>query len=152
MAKPQLESGENLHVDLGAPLSRLSYPTMELVLWTGIAWIALGWMAKEDFPDLHRSGVLLVWFVLLAWRFFLPLVHNRREIFRVTDHRIITRGGKLGTRPESIPLEWVSAVRRKRSTLYIWVANRPQPLAFYRVPKAKAVCERIAALTGAPTP
>ncbi|KAA8723440.1 PH domain-containing protein [Corynebacterium spheniscorum] len=152
MAPPKLETGESLQVDLSAPLSRLLYPAMELVLWTGLCWIALGWLFQQGSPELHRTLVLILWLVLVAWRFLLPYIHNRREIFRVTDHRIITRGGKLGTRMESIPLEWISAVRRKRSTVYIWIINRPQPLAFYRVPKAKAVCERISSLTGVGTP
>ena len=124
--------------DVCAPLSSLTIPLLELVLVTGVAWMAVGWMDVTPHVDVGmRNMVVLVWALLALWRFLLPLVASRRRRFIVTDKRILARGRRGAV--DSIPLRQIHSVRRERGGLTVAVYGYPQPIVFERVGKARAV-------------
>ena len=75
--------------DVCAPLSSLTIPLLELVLITGVAWMAIGWMDVTPYIDpAVRNATVLVWALVALWRFVGPVVASRRRRFIVTDKRI----------------------------------------------------------------
>lgn len=134
--------------DVCAPLSSLTIPLLELVAITGVAWIAIGWMDVTPHVDLAlRNLVVLIWALLVAWRFLVPLVASRRRRFVVTDKRILARGRRGAV--DSIPLRQIHSARRKRGGISIAVYGFAQPILFEQVGKTRAVEKELQRALGA---
>lgn len=124
--------------DVCAPLSSLTFPLLELVALTGVAWMAIGWMDVTPHIDPGmRNIVVLIWAMLALWRFVLPLVSSRRRRFVVTDKRVLARGRRGAV--DSIPLRQIHSVRRERGGLWVALYGYAQPVRFDRVGKTRAV-------------
>lgn len=133
--------------DVCAPVSTLTIPLLELVLITGVAWMAIGWMDVTPHVDpAMRNLVVLLWALLALWRFVGPLVASRRRRFVVTDKRILARGRRGAV--DSIPLRQIHSVRRERGGLNVAVYGYAQPIRFERVGKTRAVEKTIKAQLG----
>ena len=57
--------GEVVRADLTSPLHTLTFPTLELILVTGLSWMLIGWLDQPgmDTDPQLRNAVLLVWLV-----------------------------------------------------------------------------------------
>ena len=134
----QTNKGEQVLVDVCAPLSTLTFPLMELIVITGVAWIAIGWMdVTPNVDPVLRNVVVLAWALLALWRFVAPLVSSRRRRFILTDRRILARGRRGAV--DSIPLEQVHSARRVKGSISVAVYGYDRPLLFEQVGKARAV-------------
>lgn len=139
-----ISPNENVLVDMTAPLSALVFPFLELVLLTGLAWMGIGWLDNpNNFPQyeaaLLHNGIVVVWLVLVVWRFVLPLLRSRKQRFIVTNQRIVARPAKLTAKVDSIPLGQVLDVARRRKGISLAVRGFSYPLYFGGVPKSKKV-------------
>lgn len=138
---------EQLHYDLTAPLSSLTFPVIESLFLTAVCWMAIGWVDSQIIPDLH-NGIVALWFFLLCWRLFLPIARSRRQRFALTNQRIIVRAPSFGAREDSIPLAYVQGAYKRKGALYVDVAGMAQPLIFRDVPRTKKVAAEINQLLG----
>lgn len=134
----QTHDGEQVLVDVCAPLSTLTFPFMELIVITGVAWIAIGWMdVTPGIDPALRNLVVVLWALLALWRFVGPLVASRRRRFMLTDRRILARGRRGAV--DSIPLEQIHSARRVKGGISVAVYGYDRPLVFEDVGKARAV-------------
>lgn len=134
----QTHDGEQVLVDVCAPLSTLTFPLMELIVITGVAWIAIGWMdVTPGIDPALRNLVVALWALLALWRFVGPLVASRRRRFMLTDRRILARGRRGAV--DSIPLEQIHSARRVKGGISVAVYGYDRPLVFDQVGKARAV-------------
>ncbi|MDK7179862.1 hypothetical protein [Corynebacterium riegelii] len=136
----QFKVGEDEVVlaDVTAPVSDLIFPLLELILITGICWIAIGWMdVTATVPLVARNAMVILWLVLGFWRFGVPVIRGRRRRFVVTDRRVLARGrtGKV----DSIPHSQIHSVRRNRGELWVGVYGYPRPIRFEQVGKTRAL-------------
>lgn len=138
---------EQLRYDLTAPLKTLTFPVIESLFLTTVCWMAIGWVDTQGIPDLH-NGIVSLWFFLVCWRLFLPILRSRRQRFALTDQRIIVRAPGFGAREDSIPLMHVVGAYKKKGALYVDVAGMNRPLVFQDVPRAKKVAAEINQLVG----
>ncbi|UIZ92604.1 hypothetical protein JZY91_02035 [Corynebacterium sp. CNCTC7651] len=136
-----LGEGEVVLADVSAPLSTLIFPLLELIVITGIAWIAIGWMdVTPGVEPFVRNAVVLVWLLLALWRFGVPVVRSRRRRFLVTDHRILARGRSGGV--DSIPHRQIHSVGREHGGITVAIYGYERPIHFEQVGKTRAV-ERV---------
>ena len=111
---------------------------MELIVITGVAWIAIGWMdVTPGIDPALRNLVVALWALLALWRFVGPLVASRRRRFMLTDRRILARSARGAV--DSIPLRQIHSFRRQRGGLSIALWGFDQPVFFPQVGKARAV-------------
>ncbi|MDO5031137.1 hypothetical protein [Corynebacterium sp.] len=138
MSLMKLGRGETVRVDVTAPFRTLLFPFLELILVTGVAWIAIGWADVRGIDVALRNGLVALWVVLAVWRFVIPLIKSRRRRFIVTNLRVIARdGGHI----DSIPLRDIRGARRRRGGISLAIHGYEQPMYFPSVPKAKRVEE-----------
>ena len=140
---------EHVYVDLTSPLSAMLFPVMELILITGVCWMAIGYLDRlpdrfgyvpaTDFPDGTREVILTIWAVLALWRFVLPLLRQRRYRVTVTDRKLLVRPSGLRSRYDSIPINYLRGVQRRRNTLILGVGGQHRPYVMADVPKARKV-------------
>lgn len=124
--------------DITAPLGSLVFPLLELILITGISWIAIGWMdVTTTVPLALRNGVVVLWLVLSVWRFVVPVVRGRRRRFIVTDRRVLARGGT--GKVDSIPHSQIHSARRAGGGVNLTVYGFPRPIRFDQVGKTRQV-------------
>lgn len=129
---------ETVLADVCAPLSSLTFPLLELVAVTGLAWMAIGWMdVTPHFDPAMRNIVVLIWAIVALWRFVVPLVSSRRRRFVITDTRVLARGRRGAV--DSIPLRQIHSVRRERGGLWVALYGYAQPVRFDDVGKTRAV-------------
>jgi len=137
--------GEVVRADLTAPLHTLTFPVLELILITGLCWMGIGWLDQPgQVIDIQlRNGAVLLWALLVLWRFVLPLLRARRRRFMLTDRRIIVRAGTFTSRVDSIPLRDIRAIQRRRNAISLAILGHERPLYFPYVPRAKKVTAMI---------
>lgn len=134
----RVEEGELLLADVTSPLSSLIFPLLELVLITGVAWMAIGWMdVTPAVGVLVRNATVGVWAVLALWRFVMPVVRARRRRLVVTDRRVLVRGPRGAV--DSIPHQQIHSAHRTKGGLDIAVDGFARPLHYDSVGKAKQV-------------
>lgn len=147
MAGIRLQQGEEVRVDVTAPLTRLMLPVCELLLITGLCWMGIGFLDKSALDPNNdptmRNGVVLLWAVLSCWRFALPVVRARKERIIVTNQRIILRAPGLMGAKESIPFHAVRYIGRIRKNISLAVAGYSRPILLPNVAKAKYVVNEI---------
>src|SRR5699024_11460804 len=92
MSIVKMGHGEVKHVDVTAPYRALLWPVMELILITGISWIAIGWLDvqvnNQGLDVMLRNAVVAIWAGLSRWRFVPPVTRLPRKRFSDTDHRV----------------------------------------------------------------
>lgn len=130
--------GEVVLADVSAPLSTLIFPLLELVVLTGISWIAIGWMdATPEIPPVLRNLIVALWVLIVLWRFLVPLLRTRRRRFIVTDRRVLARGRSGSV--DSIPLRQINSVRRSRGGIDLGIYGFGSPIHFEHVGKSRQV-------------
>lgn len=134
--------GEVKRVDVTSPYRSLLFPTLELVLISGVAGIAVGWLDANAVDANLRNAVVGFALLLVFWRFILPLLRARRKRFIVTNQRILARASQLGGKADSIPLHDVIGVRRRRGGISLAIRGYDRTLYFPELPKPKKI-ERI---------
>ncbi|ALC05172.1 membrane protein [Corynebacterium deserti GIMN1.010] len=140
---------DRIHVDLTSPLSAMLFPILELIVITGICWMGIGFLDQlpgldgtnpaDAFPEGTRNLIVLIWAVLAAWRFGLPLIRQRRFRVILSDRKLLIRRAGLRTGWDSIPLSYVQRVQRRRNSLIINVGGHHRPYVINQVPKARKV-------------
>lgn len=128
--------------DMAPPLSTMLYPFLEVLIITALSWMLIGWMDRPENmidPQL-RNIMVLIWLLLVLWRFIVPLIRTRRQRFMVTNKRVVVKQGRA---TESIPLAQISGARRYRGGINIGVYGYAQPVYFPEVGRVKRVEELI---------
>lgn len=138
MAKIKLGRGEVVLADMAPPMRGLVFPFLELIIATALSWMLIGWMDASGVDVGIRNAVVGIWFLIVVWRFVLPLLRQRRQRFVVTNKRVLFVPGGRG-RTESIPLMQIRGVRRRRGGLDIGVLGYGEPVHFPDVGRAKRV-------------
>ena len=69
----KMGQGEVKRADVSAPFRALIFPFLELILITGLLWIAIGWCDVQAVDPMLRNGLVAVWALLGIWRFVIPL-------------------------------------------------------------------------------
>jgi len=143
MGLMKMGQGEVKRADVSAPFRALVFPFLELILITGVLWIAIGWCDAQGVDPMLRNGLVVLWAGLSTWRFLIPLYRARRKRFIVTNQRIVARPAKLTAKVDSIPLGQVLDVARRRKGISLAVRGFSYPLYFGGVPKSKKVVGEI---------
>lgn len=138
MAKIKLGRGEVVLADMAPPMRGLIFPFLELIIATALSWMVVGWMDTAGVDAGIRNAVVGIWFLIVLWRFVLPLIRMRRQRFVVTNKRVIFVPGGRG-RTESIPLMQIRGVRRRRGGIDIGVLGYGEAVHFPDVGRAKRV-------------
>jgi len=150
-AQFKVGEGEIVLADVCAPLSSLTIPLLEVIMLTGVAWMAIGWMDVTPGVDsLLRNAVVGVWALIVLWRFVGPVMASRRRRFVVTDKRILARGKRGAV--DSIPHRQIHSVRRHRGGISVAVYGYDRPIYFERVGKSRAVEKVLQAQLQPPLP
>lgn len=123
---------------MAPPLRGLVFPFLELIIATALSWMVVGWMDTAGVDAGIRNAVVGIWFLIVLWRFVLPLIRLRRQRFVVTNKRVLFVPGGRG-RTESIPLMQIRGVRRRRGGLDIGVLGYGEAVHFPDVGRAKRV-------------
>lgn len=133
----QIGEDEVVLADVTAPLSTLMFPLLELIVITGISWIAIGWMDAQHADPTLRNALVLVWGVLALWRFVWPVIRARRRRFVVTDRRVLARGRRGAI--DSLPLHQIHSVRRGKGGITLGVYGFGRPIYFEQVGRTRQV-------------
>ncbi len=131
-----MRPGETPLVDVTAPYRSLTFPVLELILVTGVAWMAIGWVDTNVGDPLIHNALVILWALLALWRFVLPVYRARRRRFIVTNTRVIARTGR---KVDSIPLTDISGVRRRRGGISLSIHGYERALYFPELPKTKRI-------------
>ncbi|QPK78704.1 hypothetical protein G7Y31_09155 [Corynebacterium lizhenjunii] len=131
-----MRPGEHPVVNVTAPFRSLVFPALELMLITGLCWMAIGWLDAQWGEVQVRNAVVVLWAGLGLWRGVLPVFRARRRRFMVTNTRVIARNGK---QVDSIPLHDIAGVRRRRGGISLAIRGYERPLYYPEVPKAKKI-------------
>ena len=134
----KLEPGEVKRADVSAPYRSLVFPLLELILFTGILWIAIGWLDVNYVSPL-RNALVLLWGLLALWRFVVPVIRARRKRFIVTNRRVLAREGK---REASVPLGDIAGVRKRRGGISLAIRGYDRAMYFPDLPKPRKL-ERV---------
>ncbi|MCT1409598.1 hypothetical protein QPX20_01140 [Corynebacterium accolens] len=140
MGLMKMGQGEVKRADVSAPFRALVFPFLELILITGVLWIAIGWCDAEGVEPILRNGLVVLWAGLSTWRFLIPLYKARRKRFIVTNRRVIVREGRY---IDSIPLEDIRGARKRRGGISIALNGWDRAMYFPTVAKSKQVAEII---------
>ncbi|MDN8595110.1 MULTISPECIES: hypothetical protein [unclassified Corynebacterium] len=138
MAKIKLGRGEVVLADMAPPLRGAIYPFLELIIATALSWMLIGWMDAAAVDAGIRNAVVGIWFLIVIWRFFWPLIRQQRQRFVVTNKRVMYLPGGRG-RTESIPLMQIRNVRRRRGGIDIGILGYGEPVHFPNVGRARRV-------------
>lgn len=138
VAKIKLGRGEVVLADMTPPLRGVIFPFLELIIATALFWMLIGWMDASGVDVGIRNAVVGIWFLIVLWRFVLPLIRLRRQRFVVTNKRVLFVPGGRG-RTESIPLMQIRGVRRRRGGIDIGLLGYGEPVHFPDVGRAKRV-------------
>ena len=123
---------------MAPPMRGLIFPFLELIIATALSWMLIGWMDASGVDVGIRNAVVGIWFLIVLWRFVLPLIRLRRQRFVVTNKRVLFVPGGRG-RTESIPLMQIRGVRRRRGGLDIGVLGYGEAVHFDDVGRSKRV-------------
>lgn len=139
-----LGANEYARVDMSPPVRSLLFPFLELIVITGVIWIAIGWIdnpATGWVDPIVRNTLVFAWIALGAWRFGVPALKRHRGRFMITNRRILARPAEFRSKIDSIPLTDIRSVRRYKGGISIEIYGFDRPLYFPSIPKTKKVEE-----------
>ena len=125
MANPKLAPGEHILVNVTATMRAMLFPTLELLLITGLGWMVIGYFDRiPTYDELGvqtgltlsvqgRNMLVVAWMVLGFLRFVLPLVRACRSRLVVTTSRVLLRAPGLTTSLDTIPLVGIYNASRR---------------------------------------
>lgn len=172
MPKIRFDRGEVILAELSPSRRSVIFPVLELILATGVVWLLIGLLdahlADEavrvagHVPDnlaevpgfagvagsasaaLWGRRVLLVVWVWVAWRRCVRhLVFRQRSRIILTDRRLVTASGDWRSRVMDIPLDEVTEVRQRGSTVNVWTRGSRVPVRLADVPYAADVAAMV---------
>src|SRR5699024_3402472 len=143
MSIVKMGRGEVKHVDVTAPYRALLWPVLELILITGICWIAISWLDlqvnNQGLDVALRNAVVALWAGLSLWRFVLPATRLSRKLFNITNERVSARAASLLEQTDLIPLHDIVGVRRRHSGISLAIRGYDRVIHFPDVPKTKRI-------------
>lgn len=93
----------------------LFWPVVTLIVATALAGFGGGLAWRKITDETTRSVVLLVivivWVIIVGWRFVAPLISWKSTHFIVTDRRVLVRQGVLTHTGIDIPMSRISSVQ-----------------------------------------
>lgn len=176
MAKVRFEPNEVVLAELSPSRRAAFFPIVELVLITGLIWMAIGmidghlageavkFLGYEPHPltkagELTRDDTLisLVWgrrallvlWAILAWRRCIRhLIYRQRSRMVLTDQRLITATGHLRSHIAQVPLAHIVDARQRGQEVSVYVAGTRMPVVLRQVPHAKKFTKLLRAEIG----
>lgn len=171
MAQIDFDRDEVILAELSPSRRSLLFPVLELLLITGLIWLAVGLIDAhfiavatnafgyhfappsavtqqldnaELIPLLWlRRGLLVLW-VILAWRRCIRhMVYRHRSRMILTDRRLITASGHLRSQVTSIPMHHIVDAWHKGGKVNVYVAGARLPYQLDYVPQAKRLTKMI---------
>ena len=166
MATIRMYEGERLLADVSPSRSTVVFPVLEMLLITGLAWLAVGWIDSQAaaravdllgyelyppsalvaaFPN-DRWAQIYLWghrLVLVLWAIGLWRRGIRHMIFRqrsrmvLTTQRLVTASGGWRSRTGEVPLAHVVDARRKGSSVAVYLRTSSVPVVLRNVPASK---------------
>ena len=145
MAFPENELylDEEVFLDTNPSFSELTWPVLELVLFSGLAAMAVGVLhrgvlnTQESYAA--QQFIFVVWLVLVLWRAVLPALAWLGNRFLVTDRRILVRRGVFRKRVEDIWFGEMTGVSRRGGTLLVRMHPQERPVSFDHLPNTKGI-------------
>ncbi|MFI5505066.1 hypothetical protein ACFLIN_06915 [Corynebacterium kutscheri] len=133
---------EQVRVDVTTSLAGLSYSVIQLIFYTAVFWMVIGFldrMGTETVSVDVRNAVVALWLAVVIWRFIIPIASLRRRRFILTDRRLILRTPGMRGYTEEFSLQAIRKVQRKRRTLVLGVVGYNQTISITDIPRAKRV-------------
>ena len=165
-AKIRFEPGEQLLAELNPSRRSVVFPVLELVVLTGVLWLAIGtvdgwldsllrtaqgWTAHPPLDNADalpgnpqvtvavwlRRALVVVW-VVAAWRRCLRhLLFRRRSRMLLTDRRLITATGHVRSEIGQLPLSEVIDVSSRGRTVTLHIRGSMYPVVLHDVPSPR---------------
>ena len=154
MANPKLAPGEHILVNVTATMRAMLFPTLELLLITGLGWMIIGYFDRiPTYDELGvqtgltlsvqgRNMLVVAWMVLGFLRFVLPLVRACRSRLVVTTSRVLLRAPGLTTSPDTIPLVGIYNASRRGNHLIV-NTHGFGPILIRNMPRTKKIAQTI---------
>ena len=154
MANPKLAPGEHILVNVTATMRAMLFPTLELLLITGLGWMIIGYFDRiPTYDELGvqtgltlsvqgRNMLVVAWMVLGFLRFVLPLVRACRSRLVVTTSRVLLRAPGLTTSLDTIPLVGIYNASRRGNHL-IMNTHGFGPILIRNMPRTKKIAQTI---------
>ncbi|WP_018023431.1 PH domain-containing protein [Corynebacterium ulceribovis] len=139
----ELYLDEEVFLDTNPSFGELTWPALELVLFSGVAAMAIGVLhrgvlnTQESY--MAQQFVFVVWLFLVLWRTVLPALSWLGTRFLVTDRRVMLRRGVLKRRVEDIWYGEMTGVSRRGSTLLVRMHPQERPVPFEHLPNTKGI-------------
>ena len=142
MANPKLAPGEHILVNVTATMRAMLFPTLELLLITGLGWMIIGYFDRiPTYDELGvqtgltlsvqgRNMLVVAWMVLGFLRFVLPLVRACRSRLVVT------------TSLDTIPLVGIYNASRRGNHLIV-NTHGFGPILIRNMPRTKKIAQTI---------
>ena len=153
MANPKLAPGEHILVNVTATMRAMLFPTLELLLITGLGWMIIGYFDRiPTYDELGvqtgltlsvqgRNMLVVAWMVLGFLRFVLPLVRACRSRLVVTTSRVLLRAPGL-TSLDTIPLVGIYNASRRGNHLIV-NTHGFGPILIRNMPRTKKIAQTI---------
>ena len=154
MASPKLAPGEHILVNVTATMRAMLFPTLELLLITGLGWMVIGYFDRiPTYDELGvqtgltlsvqgRNMLVVAWMVLGFLRFVLPLVRACRSRLVVTTSRVLLRAPGLTTSLDPIPLVGIYNASRRGNHLIV-NTHGFGPILIRNMPRTKKIAQTI---------
>jgi hypothetical membrane protein len=154
MANPKLAPGEHILVNVTATMRAMLFPTLELLLITGLGWMIIGYFDRiPTYDELGvqtgltlsvqgRNMLVVAWMVLGFLRFVLPLVRACRSRLVVTTSRVLLRAPGLTTSLDTIPLVGIYNASRRGNHLIV-NTHGFGPILIRNMPRTKKIAQTI---------
>ena len=154
MANPKLTPGEHILVNVTATMRAMLFPTLELLLITGLGWMIIGYFDRiPTYDELGvqtgltlsvqgRNMLVVAWMVLGFLRFVLPLVRTCRSRLVVTTSRVLLRAPGLTTSLDTILLVGICNASRRGNHLIV-NTHGFGPILIRNMPRTKKIAQTI---------
>ncbi|MDO4928892.1 MAG: hypothetical protein Q3976_07525 [Corynebacterium sp.] len=129
-------------MDITSSLFEMIYPALESIIITGLCWMAIGYVDAHVSlvnPAIMHNTLVVLWIILLLLRCVVPIIRQRNRRIMVTNQRVILRTATFRGTWESIPLDAVRDIARRRKGIFLAVAGHDRSIYLPKVPKAKKV-------------
>lgn len=156
----RLAPGEHTYVNVTATMRAMVFPTLELLLISGVMWMLIGYFDRipvyDEFGEQTgltlgvqgRNILVLIWMLLCVLRFFLPLIRVCRSCLIVTNYRVLLRAPGLTTSMDTIPIQSIHSAGRRGNNITLNIHGFG-PVHLQNMPRTKKVAQTINELVAA---
>jgi len=154
MANPKLAPGEHILVNVTATMRAMLFPTLELLLITGLGWMIIGYFDRiPTYDELGvqtgltlsvqgRNMLVVAWMVLGFLRFVLPLVRACRSRPWGGPPPGVCGAPGLTTSLDTIPLVGIYNASRRGNHLIV-NTHGFGPILIRNMPRTKKIAQTI---------